>query len=83
MISKAPYTERWLKYLNAWNNSLYEKDSVPSYRTNHVSNFIFSTIESMRPILFDQDPKFEAIPVTPNSVQYASDINTILDWEWH
>lgn len=83
MLAKAPYTERWFTYLNAWDNSLYENSSVPSYKTNHVSNFIYSTIESMRPILFDQDPKFEAIPVSLEGIQYANDINTLLDWEWH
>lgn len=83
MLAKAPYTERWLQYLNAWNNSLYENQHMPSYKTNHVSNFIYSTIESMRPVLFDQNPQFEAIPVTEDGMQYANDINTILDWEWH
>lgn len=83
MLAKAPYTERWLQYLNAWNNSLYENQHTPSYKTNHVSNFIYSTIESMRPVLFDQNPSFEAIPVTQEGMQYANDINTILDWEWH
>lgn len=83
MLAKAPFTERWLEYLNAWDNSLYEKHNGPSYKTNHVSNFIYSTIESMRPILFDHNPKFEAIPVTADGMQYANDINSILDWEWH
>lgn len=83
MLSKAPYTERWLNYLNAWDNTLYENAGGPSYKTNHVSNFIYSTIESMRPILFDHNPQFEAIPVTAEGMQYSNDVNTILDWEWH
>jgi len=83
MLAKAPYTERWLEYLNAWDNSLYEQQNGPSYKTNHVSNFVYSTIESMRPILFDHNPQFEAIPVTADGMQYANDINSILDWEWH
>lgn len=83
MLAKAPYTERWLNYMNAWDNSLYENASGPSYKTKHVSNFIFSTIESMRPILFDHNPQFEAIPVTADGMRYSNDINTILDWEWH
>ena len=83
MLAKEPYTERWLNYLNAWDNSLYEDQSTPSYKTNHVSNFIYSTIESMRPILFDQNPKFEAIPITADGMPYSSDISTILDWEWY
>ena len=72
-----------MKYLNAWNNDLYEKSSAPSYRTNHVSNFIYSSIESMRPILFDNNPRFEAIPVTPEAMEYSLDITTALDYEWH
>lgn len=82
MLAKEPYTTRWLTYLNAWDNSLYENAHTPSYKTNHVSNFIYSTIESMRPILFDQNPGFEAIPCTEDGMQYANDITTILDWEW-
>lgn len=83
MIAKQPYTERWMTYLNAWNNDLYEKNNMPSYKTNHVSNFIYSSIESMRPILFDSNPRFEAIPVTPDAMQYSLDISTALDYEWH
>lgn len=83
IVAKSKYTEEWLRYLNAWNNSLYEDKKVPSYKTNHVSNFIYSSIESMRPVLFDQNPKFEAIPVTAEGMQYSQDITTILDWEWH
>lgn len=82
MVAKASYTERWFTYLNAWNNSLFEKQYLPAYKTNHVSNFIYSSIESMRPVLFDQNPKFEAIPVTAEGMEYANDMNTILDWEW-
>ena len=83
MLAKESYTDRWLQYLNAWDNSLYENTFAPSYKTNHVSNFVYSSIESMRPILFDSNPRFEAIPVTPESMEYSKDINTIIDWEWH
>ena len=83
MLAKEPYTARWLNYMNAWDNSLYENIAAPSYKTNHSSNLIYSTIESMRPILFDSNPAFEAIPCTAEGIPYANDINTILDWEWH
>lgn len=83
MVAKQPYVERWMKYYNAWSNDLYEKQHLPSYRTNHMSNFIYSSIESMRPILFDNNPRFEAIPVTADGMEYSLDITTILDYEWH
>jgi hypothetical protein len=82
MIVKEPYTARWLTYLNAWDNSLFENQSTPSYKTNHVSNFIYASIENMRPILFDKNPQFEARPFTEESMEYCSHINTLLDWEW-
>lgn len=83
MMAKQNLTANWMNYLNAWDNSLYEDASNPSYKSNQISNFIFSTIESMRPIMFDSDPKFESIPVTLESVPYSSDINQVLDWEWY
>lgn len=83
MVAKQSYTARWLDYLNAWDNTLYENIEKPSYKTNHVSNFIYSSIESMRPILFDNDPRFESVPVTADAMPYSQDINTALDWEWY
>lgn len=82
MVAKESYTSRWLKYLNSWDGSLYENVKKPSYKTNHISNFIYSSIESMRPILFDNNPRFEAVPASEDAMQYSQDINTILDWEW-
>ena len=81
--AKEPITAKWMQYMQAWDNSLYEDASVPSYRSNYISNLIFSTIESMRPIMFDANPKFEAVPVTMEAAKYVGDINQVLDWEWH
>lgn len=83
MMAKAAKAEEWMEELNAWNNSLYEDQSAPSYKSTQTSNFIFSAIESMRPIMFDNDPKFEALPVTIDSMEYLGDINQALDYEWH
>lgn len=82
VVAKAPFTERWMTYLSAWDGSLYENQNVPSYRTQHVSNFIYSSIESMRPILFDNNPRFEAIPVTTEAMDWSNDVTTMLDYEW-
>lgn len=83
MLAKQSYTSRWFDYIRAWDGTLYTDAKTPSYKTNHSSNFIYSSIESMRPILFDSNPRFEAVPVTPEAMPYVQDINTILDWEWH
>jgi hypothetical protein len=82
MTAKEDTTAKWLDYMNAYDNSLYEDASIPSYRTNEVSNFIYSTIESMRPIMFDGNPKFQAIPVTAEAKEFCHDINRAFDYEW-
>lgn len=83
MIAKQPITENWFTYLNAYNNSLYTDKKVPDYRSNYCNNLIYSTIESMRPIMFDGNPKFECMPVTRESLEFSKDIDTALDYEWH
>lgn len=83
MSAKEKYTSNWMNYLNAWNNSLYENQTTASYKSNQISNFIFSTIESMRPIMFDNNPKFEVIPVSKEALPYVGEINQALDYEWH
>lgn len=82
MTAKERFTTEWMNYMNAWNNSLYEDQSTPDYRSNYITNYIYSTIESMRPIMFDGNPKFEAIPVTKEAVQYCDCINTAFDYEF-
>ena len=59
--AKEDITAEWMEYMNAWNNSLYDNQGGADYKSNHVSNLIFSTIESMRPIMFDGNPNFEAV----------------------
>lgn len=83
MLAKQQTTEDWFKYLNAYNNDLYTNNSVPDYKSNYCNNLIYSTIESMRPIVFDGNPKFECVPATAEALQYSKDIDTALDYEWH
>ena len=83
MLAKQQTTEDWFKYLNAYNNDLYTNNNVPDYKSNYCNNLIYSTIESMRPIVFDGNPKFECVPATAEALQYSKDIDTALDYEWH
>ena len=83
MLAKQQTTEDWFKYLNAYNNDLYTNNNVPDYKSNYCNNLIYSTIESMRPIVFDGNPKFECVPATAEALQYSKDIDTALDFEWH
>lgn len=54
----------------------------PEHASNHVSNLIFSTIETIRPIMTDNNPQFQALARTPEGKEKARKIQTALDYEW-
>ena len=82
MIHKAPYTKRWLEYIDAYNGEYFKNKNLPEYKSNMVSNFIFSTVETIRPIMIDNDPKFQATPRQPDGMKFSSDLNEALMYEW-
>lgn len=82
MIHKAPYTKRWLTYLDAYRGDYFKNESLPDYKSNAVSNYIFSIIETIRPIMLDNDPKFQAMPRQPEGMEYANDVQEAFSYEW-
>ena len=82
MIHKAPYTKRWLEYMDAYNGEYFKNKNLPEYKSNMVSNFIFSTIETIRPIMIDNDPKFQSVPRQPEGMKFSNDLNEALMYEW-
>jgi hypothetical protein len=54
----------------------------PDYASNHVSNFINSTIETIRPIMTDNNPRFQALARTIKGKELSSKIQMALDYEW-
>lgn len=82
MIAKAEKTAKWADYISAANGEYYKNTGNPSYKSNHVSNFIHSTIETIRPIMTDNNPRFIALPRTPAGATKAPKIQIALDYEW-
>lgn len=54
----------------------------PDYASNHVSNFIFSTIETIRPIMTDNNPQFQALARTEEGKGLSGKMQIALDYEW-
>ena len=81
-VAKAPLMENWKKYMKAYTGELFINDSRPDYKSNQVSNLVFSTVEAIRPIMTDNNPKFIAVPNTPNGQEFSSDVQMALDYEW-
>lgn len=58
MLSKLQYTRRWDDYFDSYRGEYFKKKNMPDYKSNLVSNYVFSIIETIRPIMVDNDPKF-------------------------
>ena len=48
--AKAPYVTLWKKCIEAYKGEM-DKTAKPDYKSDNVSNYIFSTIETIRPIM--------------------------------
>lgn len=82
MVAKAPYIKQWNKYWDAYNGEYFKNEKLPEYRSDLVSNFIFSIIETIRPIMLDNNPKFQATPRQPEGMKFSGDLNQALLYEW-
>lgn len=82
MVVKSPYTRRWNDYVDAYNGNYFNNEHLPDYKSNAVSNYVFSIVETIRPIMLDNDPKFLALPRTPDGSDFANDVQSALSYEW-
>ena len=83
MVAKDSIVKEWDKYMDAYNGVYFENTSKPDYKTDSVSNYIFSTVETIRPIMLDNNPKFEVIAKRPDAQEFADTIDFMLDAEFH
>ena len=81
-VAKAPLMTKWKEYMKAYEGTYFKNDNRPDYKSDQVSNFVFSTIEAIRPIMTDNNPKFLAIPNKPQGQDFSSDVQMALDYEW-
>lgn len=70
MVAKHEVVKDWDKYMDAYNGVYFENTSKPDYKTDSVSNYIFSTVETIRPIMLDNDPRFEVVAKVPSEEAY-------------
>lgn len=82
IVAKGEVTKNWNTYFDAYKGDYFKKKGQPEYKSNLVSNYIFSIIETIRPIMLDNDPKFQCMPRQPEGLKFAEDINKALAYEW-
>ena len=81
-VAKAPLMQKWQTYMEAYNGTIFNKESKPDYKSDEISNIVFSTVEAIRPVMTDNDPKFIAMPRTPQGTEFSHDVQVALDYEW-
>ena len=81
-VAKAPLMKKWQEYMSAYEGTYFKNESRPDYKSNQVSNLVFSTIEAIRPIMTDNNPKFIAVPTSPEGQEFSTDVQMALDFEW-
>ena len=81
-VAKAPLMDKWKEYMSAYKGTYFQNKNLPDYKSNEISNHVFSTIETIRPIMTDNNPKFLAVPSTPSGMEFSADVQTALDYEW-
>ena len=68
--------------MDAYKGDYFKNKNMPEYKSNVVSNYIFSTIETIRPIMLDNDPVFQSTPRQPEGMEFSNDCNEALMYEW-
>ncbi|MDD3414880.1 MAG: hypothetical protein PHY47_12880 [Lachnospiraceae bacterium] len=81
-VAKSPKVEIWNKCLSAYNSDYFKQFNKPDYKSDEISNFIFSTIETIKPIMTDNDPKILILPKTPDGAENIDKLQNAFDYEW-
>lgn len=80
--AKMPKLSLWNDCINAYNSDYFKNNNRPDYKSDEISNFIFSTIETIRPIMVDNDPKIIILPKSPEGIDSVDKIQSMFDSEW-
>lgn len=80
--AKDAETQTWNKCLDAYDSDYFKNLNKPDYKSDEISNFVFSTIETIKPIMIDNDPKILALPQTPDGAEVSDGIQNAFDSEW-
>lgn len=82
MIHKSKETMEWHDYWDAYTGDYFKENDKPEYKSDQISNFIFSTIETIRPIMVDGDPAFVAMATNEDGLETQDKVQTALNYEF-
>lgn len=79
--AKAELHKEWKDCWAAYDGSYFKVDA-PSYKAQEQSNYVFSTIETVIPVMMSGNPKFIALPNREQDYPKSEVIQKALDYEW-
>lgn len=71
----------WDKCFKAYTGE-YFNNNRPSYVAKELSNYIFATVETVKPIMLANNPKFIALPRKEEFYEKSELVQEALDYEW-
>ena len=80
--AKQDKVKTWNDCISAYNSEYFKNKSRPDYKSDEISNFIFSTLETIKPIMVDNDPRIIVLPKTPSGMNVVDKIQNTFDAEW-
>lgn len=80
--AKSKFIEQWKKNYKAYTGELFERGSSNKKLGNAIPNHIFSTVETIKPIMVTNPPKNVVLPTKEDGFEKAMLIQDALDYEW-
>ena len=80
--SKAPFVEQWKENYKAYTGELFKRNTSRKSAGNAIPNHIFSTVETVKPIMFTNPPKNIVYPTREDLFEKAIMVQESLDYEW-
>lgn len=79
--SKSAKHALWENCYNAYLGD-YFKQNLPDYKSQQLSNYVFSTVETVLPIMVANNPKILTLPQREEFQQKSDMVQRALDYEW-
>lgn len=79
--NKSTLNKNWDTYYKAYTGE-YFKQNLPVYKNQNIENFVFSTIETVKPVMLSENPKILALPQSEDMQTKSDSVQKALDYEW-
>ena len=66
---------KWEDMLDSHTGKYFE-ENLPSYKSQNISNFVFSTIETIKPVMLANNPEFTVLPSDNMATKYILSQNS-------